>query len=447
MLNSILDAEQGISIGILTPSELFDEVSRILKSFPSFVPLYGIYRQEEEMASLIHKIIQQRVELLFFTDQAAYQISKQAARLSVPAYYVPATGSGLYRALFRMNQLHHASTLSIDGISHGTLERIGRELGMSGAKFTLFPGTSQASEEEMAAFHRIQVESGQCDAVITGSRKVAGVLRKAGVPHEWVAPTEQDMIVYLERVLLATETRRSKEAQIVFGLVQIDHFKKLIEEQPTEHDVQRLKLDIQRSIVGYVESLEGHLSPLGGKDYLFITTRGAFERETGGYKYMRLAAEMKDLFDITLSIGIGFGHSAHEAGAHARSALWHANDAGGNMAYIVREDKSLLGPMEMAEPLACDLALIDRELIARAEKHGLTPVYLSKLIKRVTQSGLTDFNAQELAATLGVSVRSAHRFLVGWVDTGMVEIVGEERKSRGRPKQIFRLSFLRQLIR
>ena len=74
-----------------------------------------------------------------------------------------------------------------------------------------------------------------------------------------------------------------------------------------------------------------------------------------------------------MSIGIGFGRSAHEAGSHARMALRRAKDAGGGSSFIVREDESIIGPLEMAEPLSAGLSLLDAALIGKAEDAGLTP--------------------------------------------------------------------------
>jgi hypothetical protein len=311
-----------------------------------------------------------------------------------------------------------------------------------------FDEMTGASKEEMVAFHREQFITARCSAVLTGVRSVAEVLTKEGIPNELVVPTTQDIIVSLERALLSTETRRSKESQIVVGLVNVDDFNGLAIKKSSEHEVQRLKLDIHRLVLNYVESLDGHLTHLGGDEYLFITTRGIFERETGGYKSLPLAREAKKYYDLSLSIGVGFGRSANEAGTHARMALRQSRNAGGNICFIVREDRSIIGPLEMTQPMEYDLSLIDIKLIKQAEKAGMTSVYLSKLIVYVTRSGKTEYFAQDLASVLGVTVRSAHRFLLSWLDAGLIEIVGEEKGvSKGRPKQIYRLTFLRKLIR
>lgn len=58
------------------------------------------------------------------------------------------------------------------------------------------------------------------------------------------------------------------------------------------------------------------------------------------------------------------------------------------------------------------------------------------------------FIAPELAAILGLTVRSVHRNLAALLDAGLIEIVGEDKvKSKGRPNQVYRFTFIQQLIR
>src|SRR5690606_27026264 len=112
--------------------------------------------------------------------------------------------------------------------------------------------------------------------------------------------------------------------------VNVDEFGRHVRQRASEHDVQRLMLDIHRTLLDYVESLNGYLTHLGGDEYLFFTTRGIFEKETGGYKSIPLAREVYRTLGLSLSIRIGFGPSANEAGTHARLALGNAKQAGGN---------------------------------------------------------------------------------------------------------------------
>lgn len=442
-----VELENGIRIGIIGPEEMMRMISSPVKAFPSFTPVMRAYQREEEAPRLAAELAE-TVEVLLFTGIVPYRIATEQMRFSIPVHYIPLTGTGLYRSLFRLEKQAGLEALSVDTISQEAVIDTLTELGQANTTLIYYDKSSNPSRGELLKFHKKQFELGQCTAVLTGLKSVSEELTKLNIPNEWLVPTEQDMIVSLERALLATETRKSKESQIVVGFMNVDDFGRIAEQKQSEHEVQRLKLDIHGQLLGYVESLDGYLTSLGGDEYLFITTRGIFERETRGYKTIPIAGDLEQKYGVSLSIGIGFGRSANEAGTNARIALRNAKDGGGSICFIVREDHSVIGPLQMSQPHEFDLSLIDAEFIRKAEESGLTSKYLSKLVAHITRTGKTDFIATELSAVLGVTIRSTHRFLTAWLDAGLVEIVGEEKgRSRGRPKQIYRLSFLEELIR
>ncbi|MFB6363518.1 hypothetical protein ACFCP7_05560 [Paenibacillus elgii] len=438
--------EKGIPIALIGPEPMIPVMLQAMKSFPSFVPVAGAYANLEEAVQWTRDLMD-RVEVILYSGPHPYQVCLDRVQLRVPAHFVPLNGSGLYRSLFRAERMGRLGAMSVDTLTGQPFVKTFRELGQSLPELTFYSG-DPADTEAMVRFHAEQHAQGKTAIALTALRSVSVKLSELGVPSEWVLPTEQDIIVALERALLSTESRRSKESQIVVGLIDVDGFRKAADLRKSEHDVQRLKLDIHRMMLEYAETLEGHLTPLGGDEYLFVTTRGTFERHTGGYKYIPLAKMARDAFSLSLSIGIGFGRSAHEAGSHARMALRRAKDAGGCISFIVREDESVIGPLEMAEPLGAELTLLDAALIQKAEEAGLTQTYLSRVVAQLTRTGKTYYNVHELASVLGVTVRSTHRLLTQWMDAGLVEVAGEERgRAKGRPKQIYRLSFLDDLLR
>jgi hypothetical protein len=405
------------------------------------------YHHEDEVADLAKELCD-KVEVLLFSGLHPYRIAKEQMHFPIPTHYIPLTGTGLFRSLYRIQKTNELIVFSVDSLSKKMVKDTFKEIGAPIPDLVCFDGSRNPSTDELVGFHKKFYGRHRGGTAITGVKSVSEILTKEGIPNDWIMPTEHDIIVSLERALLSTVTRRSKESQIVVGMIHVDGFGRLVDKKNSEHDIQRFKLDIHRMLIGYVESLEGHLTHQGGDDYLFFTTRGSFERETGGYKTIPLAHELQKAFGLSLSIGIGFGRSANEAGTHARSALRNAKEAGGNLCFIIREDGSMIGPLEMAEPHEVDLSMIAVELREKTEKTGMTPAYLSKMVANVTRHGKTDYTADELAACLGVTVRSTHRLLTNWLDALLIDIIGEERPiTKGRPKQIYRLSFLNDLIR
>ncbi|MET3697578.1 hypothetical protein SAMN05877753_106176 [Bacillus oleivorans] len=434
-----------ITIGVIGPEALIQKIKYTLKSFPNFKPIFSTVTPESVITDVASELMHD-VDVLMFTEYHLYNLAKQTLDFPIPVHYVPLMGTGLYRSLFMVKNSYGLKRLSIDTIDRKYVEQILHELQEEHYEVNVFKSSTKAPMiSDIIKFH---IHNHQHDGSIalTGIQEVSIKLTEMNIPNEWVTPTNQDMIVSLERALLATNTRRNKESQIVFGLIDVDNFKKLIEGYPSEHDVQLLKLQIQQMLLDYIKQLDGHLISLGGKEYSFITTRGIFERETRGYKFIPLLQEANNKMGITLSVGVGFGRTASEAGSHARLALGQAKELGGNVCYIVREDKSVLGPVDITTDTQYeqyDLSITDAQLLEKAEKAGMSAAYMTKLMARVARHKKYDYTAQELASTLNITIRSAHRILLKWMDAEIVDIVGEEKITyKGRPRRIYRLSFI-----
>ncbi|GGG19589.1 hypothetical protein [Paenibacillus abyssi] len=431
-----------IKIGIIGTDAVIDKIKKVLPTFPTFSPIFRDVRNEEEAPAIAEQLVGE-VEVLLVSGVLSHRIVKEKMPVSVPVFYVPLTGAGLYKALFLSLQSDRLTGgISIDTLTKTMVLRTQKDLEMSHTKVAVYDGPAYAPSDKLIAFHKKQAEEGICSVAFTGVESVAQELSNLGVPNILLLPSEQDIIVTLERALLATESRRGKESQIVVGMINVDEFGKLVQKRNNEHEVQKLKLDIHRMVLEYVESLDGYLTPLGGDEYLFFTTRGIFERETGGYKTIPLAKDASKTYGISLSLGVGFGATANEAGTNARSALQKSKDAGGNTCFIVREDRTLIGPLEMADPVQNVLSPMNPALIKKAEDAGMTSAYLSKLLNNMARFGKYEYKVHELSFLLNITVRSAHRLVLLWMDNGLVEIAGMEKMPKGRPRQIFRFPFL-----
>ncbi|RIX49425.1 hypothetical protein D3P08_22555 [Paenibacillus nanensis] len=433
-----------IRIGIIGTKEVVEQIGQVIKTFPTFTPQFCIVENETDIPGYAERL-SDSVEVILIYGPLAGRRLKAQPKLSIPVHYVPLTEAGLYKALLRaVKDAKLTQGISVDTLTKVLVTRAVKELDLRQLPYVVYNGPPYASAEKLVAFHQEQYEAGRCSIVLTGVQAVAQQLSGLGIPNLWMGPSDQDIIVSLERALLSTESRRNKESQIVVGIINVDDFGKLVMQRMNEHEVQLLKLDIQRMVLSYVESLDGYMSYLGGDEYLFFTTRGIFERETGGYKSIPLAKDAKQSYSLSLSLGIGFGMTANEAGTNAREALRKAKEAGGNSCFIVREDKSIIGPLEMSEPVRATFAPLDVALVKKAEAAGMTSSYLSKLVAYMSKHEKYEYHVHEVAAMLHITVRSAHRLLLMWLDNGLIELSREEKLPKGRPRQMYRFSFIEQ---
>lgn len=433
-----------IKIGIVGMKQVVDKLLQVITAFPTFMPVTKVVEDEKVVPSVVEGLMGEVEVILLFGAQLHRKV-KEALNATVPVHYVPLTGSGLYITLFRaLQEGLLRGGISVDSLTKSMVMNVLKNLGMDQTKVVVYNGPAHASPDKLLAFHQKLQQEGTCSLAITGVESVARQLTELEAPNEWLIPSDQDMSVALERALLSTESRRNKESQIVVGMIQVDDFGKMVMKRHNEHEVQKLKLEIHRMVLDYVESLDGYLTPIGGDEFLFFTTRGIFERETGGYKTIPLAKDANQSLGISISLGVGFGTSANEAGTNARAALRKAKEAGGNSCFIIREDQTLIGPLEMADPIQTVLSPTHAALIKRAEEAGMTSAYLSKLLSHAAKFDKYEYKVHELAALLDITVRSAHRLLLLWIDNGLVDISGVEKVPKGRPRQIFRFTFLKE---
>jgi hypothetical protein len=430
-----------IQIGLIGPEFLFEKMNECLMMFPNFQPVFRLSNNLYDAPQFTKELADQ-VDVLLYSGWSPYFLSKNEIPSHIPAHYIPLKGSGLYRALYCLRQNQpEISGLSIDILPAAEVDRALNELNED-ITVSYYDDTFQLDKiQDIIAFHEKSFQLNKTNGAITGIKVVADELTKLNIPNQWVVPTEEDMIVTLERALLSTEKRRNRESQIVFGLIQIDGYHELVHQMSSEHLIQRQNLRLNRIILDYVEQLEGHLTTLSGNEYMFITTRGVFERVTQGYKWIPIIEDAKKQLKLKLSIGVGFGLSANEAGTHARIALVQAKDFGGECCFIVKEDRSVFGPVEMSAPITYPLHVTDESTLKKAEQAGMSAIYQHKLISLIKRKRESQFTAHELAETLGITARSAHRIILKWLDAELIKIIGMEKMStRGRPRQVYQLA-------
>ncbi|MGG1573074.1 hypothetical protein [Fictibacillus sp. NRS-1165] len=435
-----------IVIGIVAPEVISRRIRKVIKAFPTFTPVFQVSDDLPDAVSLI-KELTEKTDVLLFSGYEEYKLARDHIEFSVPAHYIPLKASGLYGALFRlMRRLPEVRGISADTLSEQEVSKVLSEVNERLDVLPVEEDRVFQTRDQMINLHRQLFETRKTQAALTGSKVISDELHALGIPNEWVVPTAEDIINSLERALLSCKKRQNKDSQVVMGRIRIIQVQGL-ECELTGHRIQKKKTRIRRMIREYAEALEGHLIAIEEDEFLFVTTRGIFERVSEGYKSMPLLKALKGDNQLSLSVGVGFGLCAKDAGNHAWMALRQSMQFGSNQCYIVREDKSVIGPVEMSSPLIYSLSVTDPALLHRAEKTGMTATYLTKMMAQIKRTERITYTAQEIAAILGLTIRSAHRILLQCLDAGLIKIVGEEKlSSKGRPRQVYAFHFIDEYL-
>ena len=425
-----------IKVGVVGPLWIRESLQRCFNLFPSLSPIFRLSDRLSDASDFTVELASQ-VDCLLYSGRVPYLVAKENIPDHISAFYIPLKGAGLYRALYRLKQRRDMSHISFDGIQLQFIESVKTSLSENFTYNVFEEAVLPGSLEQIIQFHKEVDKVNDCCAAVTSLKIVHERLGEEGITSEWLIPTEEDMIVILERLLLATTQRKEKEMQIVFGRIYIDDTS-FMKDFKTERQLQTRNHQINRLLFDFVEQFDGYLTPFHDHEYLFITNRGAFERITEGYKSLPILDEAKKGLGVKLSIGIGFGETAFQAGGNARTAVFQAKNFGGNCGFIVREDREVFGPIELDVPIKYPLSITDQKLIEKAADIGTSAVYLEKTLSMLKRKKDNRFSAQEVAEILGITNRSAHRILQSWLDGEIIEVIGTEKVTRrGRPRQVF----------
>lgn len=415
-------------IGIISPNMMLPLIKETLRGFPNLQANYFIIHAFEINEELTTFITQH--DMLVVTDSYIYQQLKKYDS-SLPLYQLNSRAIHLYQLLLTHQLTNTIQPYSFDFLQQSDILAITHQLQLE----IDYVFAQADSIEQMVERHIEHTQKGYL--AITTVASVYEQLRAQNIKCDYLRPTKQEMIVGFERVLLASKSRQNKETQIVYGIIEFDVLPAL-DQTKAEQVLQQ-----------FVQQMDGHLIQLSALQYSFITTRGQFERETLGYKHLPLLSRFKEELHTNCIIGIGFGLRAFDSGRHAKQALYQAKENGPNVCYIVREDNSVIGPIDTTVFINYEqypLAITDLQLLKRAEKAGMSASYISKLMGRITKHQKYIYTAEELAQTLNITLRSANRILLKWLDAGLVDIIGEEKLAhRGRPKRIYYMQFLEEL--
>lgn len=433
------DMKSHIKVGVIGPTWIYDTLVRCFNLFPTIQPIFRL-SDEIDRAKEFTAELRDKVDCLFYSGRIPYLVAKEEVPMEVPAFYIPLKGAGLYQALYKMKNRMNFTHISFDGIQSDYIEIVKKNVEETFSYDNYNNLVSLENVDEILNFHMENFEKCSSTVVITSLKLVSELLTNNNITNEWLKPSEEDIIVSIERMLLGTNQRKQKEMQIIIGRIFIENSTAIANDFMTEQQIQKRNHTTYRMLLHFAEQMSGYLTALSSTEYLFVTNRGIFERVTEGYKVLPIVDELKKKIGVTLSIGIGFGFSALEAGSHARVALIQAQENGGDSCYIVSEDRSVFGPIDIAAPMKYPLAVTDQLLIQQSEAVGMNAANIEKTIALIRRKKKNEFTAHELASVLGITPRSAHRIVQSWLDASLIEVIGTEKMSRrGRPRQVFTL--------
>ncbi|WP_018131826.1 helix-turn-helix domain-containing protein [Effusibacillus pohliae] len=429
-----------IRLGLFGADDSIEIIQTVVSEHVEFDCLPIVYWKEEEVIERLKPHIHD-VDMWLFSGQVPYSIAKEWGGIARPMFYVPHTGSGLYRTLLHITYEHKIKIdeLSFDTFHPSELNRIFDEVEINTKPVFLkhYPGEIQA--DVLAKYHYDLWKAGQTKAAVTFLRSAHLALQRMGVPVFRVLPTRSAVHSILNLMLRTNEVFRFMDSQIAVQMIEIDSFGGLAAEAFSTDEIHQIEIKMTEKLLKYTKKVQGSLKAAGPGRYVIFTTRGLLRDITGNFT---VAPELDDIYKINQEIvtcGIGIGQTAYEAEINAGKALLHAKQAGKGSWMVVFDDKMIAGPLGKQEQIS--YSYVSEKLQSISRQTSLSVATLSKLASIMKKMGKQEINAYELAQYMQILPRSARRILMELEAKGLAQVVGEENPHpRGRPRKLYRIS-------
>jgi hypothetical protein len=424
-----------VRLGVIGPTDLVARILDLGAGIPALNLTGRTYDDEQSAPDLLRSLLPE-MDAVLFTGPVPYRLAlaQVLPPVPLPVMYVPLKGTGLYRTLYHARPAIDLERVSMDTLTQGEVEETYHELGLAATQVQCLDDRGSLDRTALTRFHLECYRAGKTSAALTGLYSAHLELQRVGVPSFWITPTTADLKGALDRAVLLGVNQR--QGQVVVGLVSIANG------QPTisDHELHLIRHEIHGLLLRFVEQFDGYLFAPGANEYQFFATREPFERSTGSLTQTPFLEEICRLAGAKVSMGVGIGRTANQAGSHARIALHPAQEAKGNVAYVVLENRRLVGPVGSgAAAVASDLRSVNPDLLLIARASGMSAPLLDRLLASLEPT--PTFTAADVAAILNIGLRSAHRNLARLEQAAAVEVIGQEKLTTpGRPRAVYQIT-------
>lgn len=431
-----------IKLGYVGVEDTMAFVTDIIQQNAEFECYAYTHERFEDVGPLVAEHADE-VDMWLFSGPLPYQAAKeQAAHIQQPMFYIPYSGTGLYRTLCQLfyRQRIDISRLSFDMFSWEELAKVAYELELEADVLNTMP--FDGSYQALIDYHHNMWVQGQIDYAVTCVWYVQEKLKALGVPVLRVIPTESSVQAALTEAWRMWETLRYKDTQIAVQFIETDPYAGITKDSYVSDELLRKELHVSESLLDYSRRVQGSLKTISPGRYAIFTTRGILKEITGHFTQIPEYPELQELGD-GLTCGIGIGRTAYEAEIMAGNALMQTRHYGQGTWMVVFDDKTVSGPLGQAERLSYSYSADGLQTIS--EQTGLSAVTLGKLEAILKKIQTDVIHSNELARQMSILPRSARRILVQLETSGYASVIGEETtSSRGRPLKMYRIALKRE---
>jgi hypothetical protein len=386
------------------------------------------YDDEGDIARELARV-QAELDVCLFAGPLPYDLAREAGAITVPATFVPLSGSALYGALLRavLDGGYDLRRVSIDSLPRREVDEAYDDIGLSADGVQVLEYSDSSSPTAFESFHSKLYRSGTTSGALTSVRSVAQRLSAADVPVRLVRPTKATVRAALRTAVLLGLGSRLEESQIAIGI---------IEAPVSGGDFGALRLALHGLLLDEARAMGATVLPRDEGSYYVVATLGSLIAATDDFAVPPFVERVRAELGIGVELGIGLGETARDAEANARAALVRSRTDGEHASYVVGHDGNVL--LLPSRPRG--------RLAAHDDARAKAASTLGRLVEAMRSagdlptSGPVVVDAAAVASLLDITPRAGRRLLHTLAELGLAWQMPPTRTTGpGRPRQSYRL--------
>lgn len=405
----------------------------------SLVPMVLTYEDASEVPDILKKNSDD-FDMWLFSGIIPYQWAI-TANINKPLFYIPHTGSSLYRALLEILCIKKMSSesISFDTFSEKEIVESFKDTTLPLPKIYANQYKGIVTAGEVTAWHYDLWKSGKTKIAVTCILATYKKLTELGVPAVRIWPTRCNIRTTLEVAIKSFEAQRVKGSQLAVQHIVIDDYDDIVRSS-SSYEAKRLELKLYEILLAYIDKLKGSIIMNGEGKFTLYSTRGILTEITENFAVMPIIEEMTRQVGISISGGIGLGLTVYDAEENSFLALGLGKQHGKGVWMVVADDHTVIGPLSSKVHLKYSVRTNDHTLRNLAEQLNTSVTTINKLLATIDKLDRNDIVADDLAMYLKITARSARRMLANLLEKGFARVVGEEMVGKGRPRRLYRIN-------
>ncbi len=415
-----------MKIGIIGPRDSAENIAEKLSRVDESIECKFYIREEISKVGEVIDRCEDEVDGIILTGAGVHATIEGIRPLTKPFAYIHRNTLSLVSTLWKAREdFKDLSRFSVDVVSREAFTEAVEELNLPPDTTRIMPFCSSCTEEDYIKWHTKLFKEGETDFILTGFGDVYTRLKREGYPVYRLFPTYSQVKEAYREILHKAHISKLKSSQIAVQVIKVT--KKINKNYYEELNIQN---KLQKEIISYVRDVQGALYTSGGDEYVITGTRGSFKDSIKSF--MKLLSNVV----VEISSGIGYGSTAYEADVNARNALLASIREGG--LFVIDECGTLRRPVGPGK-VSGESRNKKIEIISEVTK--LSPVYISKIMTLLERKEELRVDSRELAGYLEISERSARRIITKLIENNYGSLETEEKVSKGRPKNIIKITF------